>query len=334
MLEVDKLVTKVINLGDKKLSYSDDVFNIAYGVDKNFLLGTGVSITSIIVNNKDIDFHFHVFTDFFDDEQESLFSQLAKQYNTQITIYLLKCEELKKLPTTQIWSYAIYFRLIIMDYLYDKIKNILYLDSDIFCKGCLSDLKKFNFDDNIILYAVHDNKAKHRSNLKIKTDNYFNSGFLYVSLLKYYKNNITKKVLNQIKINNKLVYPDQDALNICLNENVFLIDVKFNTFFCIDDLLKVKLKNKYFIPQNSVLIHYLGLTKPWHDWVCNYPEIKLFNLTKLNSPWAKHDLVRPKTYKEISIKSKHLKFQDKLFKSFIFFIKYLLVKFNMNFFKT
>ncbi|HGJ5884418.1 glycosyltransferase, partial [Arsenophonus sp.] len=125
--EAAKLVTKIINIVDDELKYSDDVFNIAYGVDKNFLFGTGVSIVSILMHNENMDFHFHVFTDFFDGEQESLFSQLAKQYNTKITIYLLECEELKKLPTTKSWSYATYFRFIIVDYLSSNINKLLYL---------------------------------------------------------------------------------------------------------------------------------------------------------------------------------------------------------------
>ncbi|MGP1924497.1 MAG: glycosyltransferase [Arsenophonus sp. NEOnobi-MAG3] len=321
-----KLVTKIIHLADEELRYSDNLFNIGYGVDKNFLFGTGVSITSILINNKDMNFHFHIFTDFFDDEQKILFLQLAKLNNTIITIYLIKDENLKKLPTNHCWSYAIYFRLIIADYFNNKIKNILYLDSDIFCKGSIYDLKNLNFEDDIILYAIHDREGKNKSELKINTNKYFNSGFLYIDLTKYKDNNITKKVFKKLNENNKLIYPDQDALNICLNKKVHLIDAKYNTFFPIDTLLKVKSRNKYFIPYNSVLIHFVGLSKPWHDWTADYIVSETFRLAKLKSPWINHKLVKPKTYKEISRKSSHLKYQNKFFKSYFFYIKYLLTK--------
>lgn len=36
--QATELVTKTINLADDELKYSDDVFNIAYGVDKTFYL--------------------------------------------------------------------------------------------------------------------------------------------------------------------------------------------------------------------------------------------------------------------------------------------------------
>ncbi|HGJ5869601.1 MULTISPECIES: glycosyltransferase [Arsenophonus] len=324
--EAAKLVTKVINLVDDELKYSDDVFNIAYGVDKNFIFGTGVSIASILMHNNNMDFHFHVFTDFFDREQESLFSQLAKQYNTKITIYLLKCEELNNLPTNHCWSYAIYFRLIIVDYLKNKIKNVLYLDSDAFCKGSMVDLKKLNFEDDIILYAVHDSEAKDKSKLKIDTNKYFNSGFLYINLMKYNKCKITKKVFKELNEKNILNYPDQDALNICLNKNVKLIDVKYNTFFPIDALIRTKSKNKFFIYHQSVIVHYVGLSKPWHDWTTDYIETEIFRLAKSKSPWSSYQLLKPKSYKEISRKSRHLKYQKKYLKSYVFYIKYILAK--------
>ncbi|MEI7365939.1 glycosyltransferase, partial [Pectobacterium parmentieri] len=41
-----------------------DTLNVAYGIDKNYAVGCGVSITSILINNS-IDFTFHVFSDDF-----------------------------------------------------------------------------------------------------------------------------------------------------------------------------------------------------------------------------------------------------------------------------
>ncbi|MDA8515394.1 hypothetical protein NNO03_03055, partial [Citrobacter sp. Igbk 16] len=35
--------------------------NITYGADRPFLYGTGVSITSVLLNNRDLNFHFHIF---------------------------------------------------------------------------------------------------------------------------------------------------------------------------------------------------------------------------------------------------------------------------------
>lgn len=78
-----------------------DKFNIAYGIDKNFLFGCGVSIASVLLANPEKALAFHVFTDFFDSEDQQRFEALAKQYATQIVVYLIDCERLKSLPSTK-----------------------------------------------------------------------------------------------------------------------------------------------------------------------------------------------------------------------------------------
>lgn len=81
-------------------------FNIAYGIDKNFLFGCGVSIASVLLANPEKALAFHVFTDFFGSEDQQRFEALAKQYATQIVVYLIDCERLKSLPSTKNWTYA------------------------------------------------------------------------------------------------------------------------------------------------------------------------------------------------------------------------------------
>lgn len=119
------------------------------------MFGTGVSIVSVLLNNKDINFHFHVFTDFLSDKDIQLFSQISKQYKTCVTLHTLNMDILKKLPTNQVWSHAIYFRLIIADYFYKKCDKVLYLDSDVVCTGSIQILKSLNLS-SMPIAAVMD----------------------------------------------------------------------------------------------------------------------------------------------------------------------------------
>ncbi|MGQ7158914.1 glycosyltransferase, partial [Escherichia coli] len=48
-------------LADNKKENAPEL-NVSYGIDKNFLYGAGVSISSVLINNSDINFVFHVFT--------------------------------------------------------------------------------------------------------------------------------------------------------------------------------------------------------------------------------------------------------------------------------
>lgn len=62
------------------------VLNIAFNINNDYSMQAGVVITSAVMNNKEIEFSFHVFTDSIDEENRRLFHQLAEQCN--ISIYI------------------------------------------------------------------------------------------------------------------------------------------------------------------------------------------------------------------------------------------------------
>lgn len=126
-------------LADNKKEDAPEL-NVSYGIDKNFLYGAGVSISSVLINNSDINFVFHVFTDYVDDDYLKSFNETAKQFNTSIIVYLIDPKYFADLPTSQFWSYATYFRVLSFEYLSESISTLLYLDADVVCKGSLKPL--------------------------------------------------------------------------------------------------------------------------------------------------------------------------------------------------
>ncbi|MGP1931145.1 MAG: glycosyltransferase [Arsenophonus sp. ET-YP4-MAG3] len=328
ILESNKLIIKIINLEDKKLSYSDNEFNIAYGVDKNFLFGTGISITSILINNKNINFHFHVFTNFFNDKQKELFLQLAKKYNTKITIYFVQNNNLPKLPITQNWSNAIYFRFIIVNYLFLKIKKILYLDADIFCKGNISQLTKINFFNNEIAGVIQEGGKEKFKSIDINStgEKYFNSGFLLINIQQWKKEDISTKVINLI-LKKNFLFPDQDALNLLLIGKLIFLDKKWNKIYSLDDAIKNNKKIKIY--NSDLLIHYIGYTKPWHKWA-NSSLIQSFIIAKNVSPWKYVTFKNPKNIYLFKYQVKHLIYQKKYILALNAYLHYLLKKYKIN----
>ncbi len=325
MLKLNKLVTKVINLGDKELNYSDNIFNVAYGIDKNFLLGSGVSITSILINNKDIDFHFHIFTDFFDDKQKSLFLELAKKYNTKITIYFINNDNLPKLPTTKNWSYAIYFRFIIVNYLFSKIKKVLYLDADIFCIGNISKLTKISFYKNEIAAVIQEGGKEKFKSIDINSTGkkYFNSGFLLINIEQWQKEDISNQVINLLLIK-KFPFPDQDALNLLLVDKLIFLNKKWNKIYSLDDEIKGKKKREIY--NNDLLIHYIGYTKPWHKWA-NSLLIQSFIIAKNASPWRSVPLKNPTNTHLFKYQVKHSLYKKRYILAFNDYLHYLWKKY-------
>lgn len=322
----DNIIKYIKNAHIENDDTTNPCVNITYGADRPFLYGTGVSITSVLLNNRDINFHFHIFTNYLDEHQLHLFSTLTKQYNTRITFYVLDDNELRNLPTaSKAWNYSIYFRLIAIDYFADKLTNIIYLDSDIICKESLAPLLKEEFNDNVLM-AVHDRFVDTSAVAGINPGLYFNSGFMYFNLPELKDINLTLQVITKVN-ENRFSHPDQDALNVLFNDRVKILDHKFNSFFNIDTLAK-KGGDAFKITPQTVFIHYVGVTKPWNDWAQFYAEVEYFNVARENSPWKDIPLLAPTTYKQLSRKSTHLKHNGHVLSAFVFYIKYLVRKYQ------
>ncbi|EAR9531484.1 lipopolysaccharide 1,3-galactosyltransferase, partial [Salmonella enterica] len=167
----------------------------------------------------------HVFTDFFDSEDQQRFEALAKQYATQIVVYLIDCERLKSLPSTKNWTYATYFRFIIADYFSDKTDRVLYLDADIACKGSIQELIDLNFAENEIAAVVAEGELEWWTKRSVSlatpglVSGYFNAGFILINIPLWTAENISKKAIEMLKdpeVVQRITHLDQDVLNIFL----------------------------------------------------------------------------------------------------------------------
>ncbi|MBI0549611.1 lipopolysaccharide 3-alpha-galactosyltransferase [Pectobacterium parmentieri] len=313
----------------------NDTLNIAFGTDKNFLFGCAISIASILLKNSGQHLAFHVFTDTLEPENRERFNVLAKQYNTSITLYIVNCDWLKCLPSTKNWSYAIYFRFIATDYFYNQLNKIIYLDSDIICNGSLQELVTLDIGENIIAAVAEGEnlwwkKCADRLGIPAIKNGYFNSGFLLINLKNWHQHNITTKTIIMLMdkdITGKISYPDQDILNILLPGHIIFLDKKYNTQFSINYELKCKFGEHYPHPitDNTVFIHYIGPTKPWHEWA-EYPSTKFFYLAKECSPWASISLEKPTTSSQLRYSAKHYLKKKKYSLFLIKTIKYFYKK--------
>lgn len=273
-------------------------FNIAYGIDENFLFGCGVSIASVLMHNKNMHFVFHVFIDSISNENMLRFKQLAERYKTCIHIHIVDCKTLYSLPTTKNWSVAMYFRFIIADYFAGQVERVLYLDADIICKGKLEELTTIELGCNVAAVVPERDSQwwaiRAQSLACPALENcYFNSGFLLINISAWLNAQVSQHamlMLQDSKVAGKLSYMDQDILNLLLFDKVMLVDSKYNTQFS----LNYELKSKFVNPINdaTILIHYVGPTKPWHAWA-NYPSSLPFINARKNSPWASVPLMQP-----------------------------------------
>ena len=278
--------------------FEGNAFHIAYGIDNNFVMPMGVSIVSILENNKHEHFVFHVLTEEISENNCLYLRRLVNEYNTIIYIHYINGDIFNSLPNTDHFTKATYNRFLLPKILKKLAKKVIYLDADILCLAEITNLKNIDLSDKIVAVVqdVEDVANRQIKNLQLKGGKYFNAGFLYIDIDRWNTEQVSEQAM-QYSFENlgKLKWLDQDALNVVLDGKALFIEEKYDYIF---DFGLKKNKNILTLPQDTVFVHYTGRYKPWHQW-CMHPLkndfIKYFEI----SPWENHFLSYPKNYKEM-----------------------------------
>lgn len=202
-------------------------YNILYTSDSNYFCHMITSIFSLVENNKNMNLVIHIIEDNFTYEQITMLHQLETKYNIEIKLYSFKqiAERIKKynIPKwrdSDIANARLFTHEIIRD-----VDKLLYLDSDTIILNSLLEL--FNNDFKTPLAAVKEFFVP--SHVKNVLNSYYNSGVILFDYEKWEKEDCTKKLCDGIKNNNiELEYPDQDLLNLNLQNFISTLNINYN----------------------------------------------------------------------------------------------------------
>ncbi|MBJ3815183.1 lipopolysaccharide 3-alpha-galactosyltransferase [Shimwellia pseudoproteus] len=327
----EEMIKDTITFDESNTSSKQESFHIAYGIDKNFLFGCGVSIASILLHNREMDFVFHVFIDELSPDDITRFSRMAASCKTCINIHIVNCDRLRALPTTKNWSIAMYFRFIIGDYFIGSQDVILYLDADIICHGDIRTLTHIALDNNVIGAVPERDKswwALRAKSLQCPAigKGYFNSGMLLVNIAAWAAEHVSGKAMEMLSdknITGMLSYMDQDILNLILHDKVKFVDAIYNTQFSLNYELKKSFVNP--VSKSTVFIHYVGPTKPWHYW-SQYDSATPFLVAQKNSPWSDTPLMKPNNSNYARYCAKHNFKQGKTLAGLVNYLLYFYFK--------
>ncbi|MEZ8727025.1 glycosyltransferase family 8 protein [Vibrio cyclitrophicus] len=226
-----------------------ETIHISLCADMNFLKPLEICVYSILDNSPDVKICFHIIK--LSDFKEDNLLTLVEDTGNSINFYNLELDHREKGRFTK----AIYGRLYIDKLVSNDIDKIIYLDCDIVV---LSNIKNL-WETQIKGYSIGavpelESHIKKSLMSRFGLDNYFNSGVLVLNLENIRKScNFSKSIA--FLENNKLDYPDQDALNIIFKGDWFELDSMFNFM------------SSTFTEQADI-IHF-ALAKPWSAEVSN-----------------------------------------------------------------
>lgn len=317
-----KLITPIYKTNYHSDSHCGNrVINISYGIDENYQIGAGISICSILENNNlgTFCFIFHIVSESYSDEFFRKIELLSEKYKAEINLYRIDRSGVEKLPKSKVWPASIYYRLASFDYFSYKMDCLLYLDADVLCKGNIEPLLDIDLSEKYAAVVIDvesmQEPSANRLNEKRLSGDYFNSGVILVNLDIWRREELAEKIFDLLRNNNlekELKYPDQDALNLIFLGRVVKLPRRFNTVYSLKSEFENKDKVLYsqIITDHTVLIHYTGITKPWHNWA-DYPASSFFRKIFEISPWKKEKYIDADRQIEYKEKYKHLLYQKK-----------------------
>ena len=271
-----------------------DPITVAFAVDQNYVQHLSVTMLSLLHNKKaDVHVHFVVIGDKLSEESISVLKQLTQNHDASILFpevefsFFNTLINLKTLPHI---SRATCGRLALDD-IFEGDK-LLYLDCDILVRDDISAL----WDIEIAEYyagAVWDPAQKdgnRRLGLPPETP-YFNSGVLMLNMRQCRQDNVMRKALTFMYENSaKLMFPDQDGLNVAMNNNWFPLHPRWNVqSFMFNIFYNGKLRGKYpsdiiEAVKNPAIVHFTSKDKPW-QYHCENPYVEEYYKYLALTPW-------------------------------------------------
>ena len=199
----------------------------------------------------------------------------------QLTVRCLNVEPLAESKGAELhicshFSKEAYFRLLIPE-IFSSYSRVIYLDCDLVVNRDIADILPPDMGDKLVA-AVRDehglNASKHvTTELRLKAENYFNSGVLVFNIGRWNVEKTTEKCFAFIKIAQpeQLRFVDQDVLNVVCADRVLYLDDAWN--YCWYLLLQSRPMYQSFLEkmgENFYVLHFAGGMKPW-----SRPELQL-----------------------------------------------------------
>lgn len=261
------------------------MMNIVACASDNYTMQCGVLFYSICKNNEDEVISFFVITDNgFSEFHKDQIRQTIEQFQHKTVSFIeVTDEQVDQFLQFENSYYTrhVFYRLLMPELLPQNVEKALYLDCDIIVRHSLKELWNIDITDYAI-GCVHDFQEGiiyQYNRLGYTYDKgYFNSGVL-LSNLKYWRSHqITNRFAKFIKeFPDKIVMPDQDVLNVVLQNEKLFIPFTYNFqsgFLWKENYMYsfeyIKYKHEILSIASDPIVLHLSGARPWIEG-CDHP---------------------------------------------------------------
>lgn len=283
--------------------------NIGYQSSNEFAIHTGISLYSLLYNNKDIsELNIYLLSNGIHENELNKLNRMVESFHRHLYIIdnkfnLDKIQEkysLKEFSNINACS-----EILPTDVFPEYIDEILLIDSDTIINRSLKDIRPDCFD-NYLISAVpnfefnylYENLDKDSRKVIDKNGIYFNSGVVLYNLKKWREMKCENLIIEAIQeIQDRQYFASQTILNLAIPPKlVYNMSYTYNYFgFLYGRWDRKNIHRKYNenvkeIENNPVVLHYKGsLSRPWYKEL-HSKEISIYRFYKSLTEWRNYPL--------------------------------------------
>ena len=319
----------------KELSsvFIDTAIPVVFACNNNFTQHLCSTMSSIIENSApDEEFKFYILNT--KKNLNYLNKRIISKYNKNKArvIYITldnRADMFNNMPLTKSCkhiSIETYYRFLLAD-LFPFYEKIIYLDCDTTVLTSLT--KLYDTDINGYYCGVVSDVLAKDSMIRLNLDKYFNAGVMLVNLDKWRRDGIQQKLFEYVEKNSdKILWVDQDVLNVVLQDGIKYIDKRWNAQ--VGEYEHCYSSGFNDIGKEAYILHYIGCSKPWQPGSKNpFREVyfKYLNMTGWECRIAMYNLYLLRYYTKtffgvIKNIRKSVIWYDKRNKQLVFFNKF------------
>lgn len=235
--------------------------SISFSINDRYAQHLAVVITSILVNNPDDDFVFHVLhSDVTDASIARVRGGLERMYpRHRIVFHRVDASAFDGLPLPAALEHVtveMYYRFLLPQVLPDE-RRTIYSDVDVLCVGRIRPLWETPLGDNLLAAVSEGAAGEFKKRLQGLDGEapYFYSGLLVMDLDAMRGNGSVRRLFETAKVRGeRLAWPDQDVINIVFRDRILQLGPEWDGI------------NVRYLPfrRGVALWHFPGaLMKPW-----------------------------------------------------------------------
>jgi len=276
-------------------------YNVCFATDNNYSQHLAVALTSLFVNNKNInELEVYVLSNKISHQNINKLKKIEERFER--IIKFINVDNIEALigitVNVNALSISTYLRLFLTKLLPESVNTVLYLDCDIIVDSNIDLIWDCDIDNNYVAGVMDTMYPEYFEGIGLPINKcYINAGVLLINLKKWRDVNITLKFIQFInKFKGNVPHLDQGVINGVLQDKLIL-DLKYN----VQTPLFIFKKYKYLIDFFKLNNYYTE--KNW-NYAKEFPTIIHYSSSYAGRPWFKYSFHPKKSlyryYKKIS----------------------------------